>query len=198
LHPPPYPNREQITSVPQTQNEKEKKIESESIPKPNETIWTNGTYAIIAKSHIKNARALRTMHTRVDRYPEPSKITRYRNLPKYRNCIEEFIKYDNNSIAQMINDTPKTYLTIMGANINAAIEKSSTEDSKNSNFALIGPHGNKNRNKRGDMVRNLMYLHNRKSTSTFFDNKDRINMLICPAMRKQYKVDHIFISSKHI
>ena len=59
-------------------------LKPEIIPKLNKIIWTNGAYATFTKIYIKNARALPTMHDRVDRYPNPNKITRYRKLPKYR------------------------------------------------------------------------------------------------------------------
>ena len=39
---------------------------------------------------------------------------------------EQAISEFNDNNAQMINDTPKTYAIILGADVNAAIENSST------------------------------------------------------------------------
>ena len=101
------------------------------------------------------------------------------------------------NVAQMIKKIPTSYAIIIGSDVNMAIGNSTTEDETNSNFNLIGPHGNKFRNKRGKKIRNLMYLYNLKSTTTFFDNREKIDAWIHPATRKDHQLDHLLISSQH-
>jgi len=64
------------------------------------------------------------------------------------------------------------------------ISNSLMEDETNSDFSLIGPHRNKFRNKRGKIIRNLMYLYNLKSTIMFFDNRNKTDTWIHPATKK--------------
>ena len=52
----------------------------------------------------------------------------------------------------MLNSIPKSHMIIMGLDIIAAIGNSTTDDNTDSDFTLIGPHGNKFRNKQGDMI----------------------------------------------
>jgi len=81
--------------------------------------------------------------------------------------------------------------------INAPTSNSTTDDDTDANFTLIDPHGNTFRNEQGDMIQNIMQLHNLKLATIFFDNKGKSDMWIHPTTRKRYQLDHIFISSKH-
>ena len=103
----------------------------------------------------------------------------------------------NDKVAQMLNSLAKSHTIIMGLDINVAISNSTTDDNTNWDFTLIGLHGNKFRNKQGDMIQNIMQLHNLKSTTMFFKNKGKVDTWIHLATRKRYQLDHILISSKH-
>jgi len=52
------------------------------------------TYANQTVTYIENRSALPTMYDMVNRYPCPIKTSRYRNIQKYKNFIEDFTKYD--------------------------------------------------------------------------------------------------------
>ena len=101
------------------------------------------------------------------------------------------------NVTQMIKKIPKSYGITIRSNINAAIGNLTMENVTNSDFNLIGPHEGKFRNERGEIIRNLMYLRNLKSAATSFNNINKIDTWIHPAMRTRYQLNHLFILSQY-
>jgi len=111
-----------------------------------------------------------------------SRHTSYTRIQFYKRKTQS-LAVSNDKVAQMQNKIPKSHTVIMCSDINAAIGNSMTIDDTNSDFTLLGIH-RKFRNDHGDMIRNLVQLHNLKFTTTFFENKGKFNTWIHPAAKK--------------
>jgi hypothetical protein len=68
---------------------------------------------------------------------------------------------------------------------------------------LLGNFGNPRHNENGERILNLLYEHNLRAASTFFDNNNKYNTWICPPnattnKRTAHQLDHIFILKKQL
>ena len=60
----------------------------------NKIIWMNGNYALFQDMYIKNKHLLPSRQCQVLGYPEPIEISRYKNIQKFTNYVEEFLNVD--------------------------------------------------------------------------------------------------------
>ena len=112
--------------------------------------------------------------------------------------MDEIEKHAMDLMNFVNNVLPKNEI-IFGTDINAAIciygiyECEGENNNVNTINDLIGPHGNPRHNESGMIIRKVLWELDYRVASTFFDNNNKYDTWIHPAMKAGYQPDNFLI-----
>ena len=139
--------------------------------------------------------------TKKNKYHTLSLVTDYHPTTSY---TPEDITKHNKKVITFIEVIPKKSTIIIGADINTATgarTKTNVDDEMEEEDMiqnLIGPFGNKCRNKNGNLFCDVMRELDLHSAHSFFDCNDKHDTWIHLGTKHRYQPDHFLILSKQL